>query len=885
VDVFRSDDDCARRSNRGGSAVSTPGVIVVAEDTRIVLEYFTTILSREGYDVRPADSGEKALAHARLGPVDLVLTDLMMPGMDGLDLIRALKAERDCAAIPVIVITSASAREEKMRALAAGAVDYLEKPVDRIDLLARVRSHVQLSQAQRRLQDSDAMLRAFFEHAPIGKAITDVSGHFLRVNAAYCSMVGHTSEELTGRDSTSLIHPDERPARQALLQKLLNRTTDVGRLRTRYLHKGGRIVWANVWTRLLWSPDDKPMYMLTDVQDISKEHEYAHELGTQKELFADLITALPVGAYRLRVKTAANGHGPAEDRVEFASPRFCEIVDLPPSHLQVDATSLFNRIHPEDRDDFVHTNAEAMRQIRPFYWEGRIVRGTGAEAWVRFSSLPRRLADGDTLWTGVLADISDRHRAEEEKAKLEKTLAAAQRMESLGRLASGIAHDFNNLLSVVLTSSDFLLDALPSQGPARDDALEIKRASQRATALIRKILAFGRRQLVEPTPLDLVPVLRELGSMLRRLVRSSISIELALPESPMVVHADPAQVEQVVVNLVLNASDAMPDGGHLRILLDRLDLTSPMVAHSGTIPPGSYVQLSVIDNGTGMDAETQAKMFDPFFTTKAPGIGTGLGLATVFGIVSQSNGYIAVHSEVNRGSTFRVVLPMLDGTAAAPRTDSPQESRPVHGETILLVEDDEEIRALTARLLVEAGYTVLSAPNGPEALTLIAGRSRSPDLLITDLHMPVMDAGELIERVRARIPDCKTLCISGYADSTMIAAARRRGDVEFLSKPIERDKLLAKISHLLQSRREGRSAMGDGADSAAGLAKERAGLAPSLVDLLLQAARAARRDAIAARLDQLEQDAPLVARRVAALLADFDYEGIIELLRSGAPRD
>lgn len=864
--------------------MSSPGTIVVAEDARVILEFFTAILSREGYDVRPADSGEMALAHARSAPVDLVLTDLIMPGMDGLDLIRALKADRDCAATPVIVITSSTDREEKMRALAAGAVDYIEKPVDPPDLLARVRSHVELSQARRRIKSSDAMLQAFFEHTPIGKTIAAADGRLLRVNAAFCSMLGYTASELTGRDWRTLAHPDDLPTALGLLQRLLTRTTDVGKLRARCLHKEGRIVWASLSTRLMWSPDHKPMYLLTDIQDVSKEQEYAHELGTQKELFADLIAALPVGAYRLRVKTAPDGHGPADDRVEFASQRFCEIIDLPPAHLRADPSRLFNRIHPEDRDDFLHTNAEAIRENQPFYWEGRIVRGTGAEAWVRFSSLPRRLADGDTLWTGVLADISERHRAEEEKAELQKTLEYSQRMESLGRLASGIAHDFNNLLSVVLTSSDFLLDALPSSGPAREDALEIKRTSQRASALIRKILAFGRRQLVEPTPLDLVPVLRDLGSMLRRLVRSSISIELTVPESPLVVHADPAQVEQVVVNLVLNASDAMPDGGHLRILLDRLDLTTPVAAHSGMIPPGAYVQLSVIDNGTGMDAETQAKMFDPFFTTKAPGIGTGLGLATVYGIVSQSNGHVVANSEVDHGTTFRIILPRLDERAAAPRAASSMARTLGQGEDILLVEDDEEIRALTARLLVDAGYTVLSAPNGPEALTLIAGRSRSPDLLVTDLHMPVMDAHELIARVRARIPGCRTLCTSGYADGAMLAAARKLGDVEFLPKPIERDKLLAKISQILQSRREAVRS-GDEADSAAELAQERARLPPSLVESLLHAARTARRDSVAGRIDQLRHDTPIFAGRLAVLLADFNYEGITDLLQSEGPRD
>jgi PAS domain S-box-containing protein len=363
---------------------------------------------------------------------------------------------------------------------------------------------------------------------------------------------------------------------------------------------------------------------------------------------------------------------------------------------------------------------------------------------------------------GIARDISERRQAEAERRRLEEQLLQAQKMESIGTLAGGIAHDFNNLLTAILGNTQLALDGFAAGGPDRELLDEIEQAARRAAALTNQLLAFSRRQRLERQVIDLNATMSELLNMLRRIIGEDVEIQLDLaPESPAV-FADPSQVQQVLMNLAINARDAMPAGGRLRIATRSVQLDTADSQTSPWARPGLYAQIVVSDDGAGIDEATQQRIFEPFFTTKEQGKGTGLGLAVVDGIVKQHDGFIQLVSQVGQGATFTIALPATAVAPAAPATSEPQ--RPVRGgsETILIAEDEEMLRNLAATILRRAGYTVLLAANGEEAIEIFSQDCEAIDLVILDLIMPRVGGREAFERMRALCPDLRALFVTGY---------------------------------------------------------------------------------------------------------------------------
>ncbi|HKW47838.1 MAG TPA: ATP-binding protein, partial [Gemmatimonadaceae bacterium] len=372
------------------------------------------------------------------------------------------------------------------------------------------------------------------------------------------------------------------------------------------------------------------------------------------------------------------------------------------------------------------------------------------------------------------------------RKELELQLAQSQRMEAVGRLAGGVAHDFNNLLTVIKSYSTMLLEALEGDG-RREDVEEIAAAADRAGALTRQLLAFSRRQMMQPRPLHLNVVVTDIEKMLRRLIGEDITLVTRLESDLWLVHADPGQIEQVVMNLAVNARDAMPDGGRLTIETTNI-----------TRDARRYVMLAITDTGVGMTPEVRAHLFEPFFTTKERGKGTGLGLSTVYGIVKQSGGDIAVHAEPGRGATFKIFLPryVLDQTARAD-VEQIAPAAPRGSETILLVEDDPSLRLLAERILRSYGYTVLVASTGQRALTLVEAFTGTIHLVTTDVVMPEMSGTILVERLVSIVPNIRVLFMSGYTDDEVVRRGifdRRAG---FLQKPFTPDQLAFKVREVL----------------------------------------------------------------------------------------
>ena len=439
-------------------------------------------------------------------------------------------------------------------------------------------------------------------------------------------------------------------------------------------------------------------------------------------------------------------------------------------------------------------------QTRHFPEESCFARRDGSTFPVRCTCAPMHEREAIVGAVVTFRDITDIKQTEEALRRSEEQLRQAQKMEAIGQLAGGVAHDFNNLLTIISGYGDLLINGvLDSQGPARELVGEILKAAERATGLTRQLLAFSRRQVLAPQVLVLNHVLHDIDKMLRRLIGEDIRLTSILAPDLGSIKADPGQVEQVVLNLCVNARDAMPRGGQLTLETANVTLDTAYARTHPEVQPGPYVMLAVTDTGCGMDAATQARIFEPFFTTKGVGKGTGLGLATVYGIVKQSGGSVYVYSEVGRGTSFKVFLPRVADTApaASSRADKATPVRFGRPETLLVVEDDPAVRALTRTVLKSSAYDVIEASDPEDALRWVEEHPQPIHLLVTDVVMPGMSGRVLAERLKEVRPEIKVLFVSGYTDDAVVRHGLLEAEVAFLQKPFSPDALARKVREVL----------------------------------------------------------------------------------------
>jgi len=402
---------------------------------------------------------------------------------------------------------------------------------------------------------------------------------------------------------------------------------------------------------------------------------------------------------------------------------------------------------------------------------------------------------------GSARDITERKRAEEALRASQLQLQQSQKLEAIGQLAGGVAHDFNNMLTAIIGYTDLSLRRVGLENPIRRNLEETKKAAERAASLVRQLLAFSRKQILEPKVLDLNDVVKDMHKMLTRLIGENIKLATRLETDLGSVKADPCQVEQIIVNLVVNARDAMPRGGRVTIETANFTIDDQTALKHVSVKAGEYVMLAVSDTGSGMDQETQARIFEPFFTTKEVGKGTGLGLSTVYGIVKQSGGNIWVYSEPGMGTVFKVYLPRIDDAAASTIARQEQEAIAPRGtETILLVEDEDVVRGLTRNILMQAGYNVLDARSGDEAIRLCHAHAGPIDLLLTDVVMPEVSGKEVADRLLELRPSICVLFMSGYTDEAIVQHGVLDANVKFIQKPFTWVALTRKVRDVLNRR-------------------------------------------------------------------------------------
>ena len=434
--------------------------------------------------------------------------------------------------------------------------------------------------------------------------------------------------------------------------------------------------------------------------------------------------------------------------------------------------------------------------------EAEVMKPAHGAGWWRVLGVAEQDHSGAVTGVqGALQDITQQKTGEARHQKLEEQLLQAQKMEAIGSLAGGIAHDFNNLLSVILSYSELIITDLPAGNAAVDDLKEIIKAGERASKLTRQLLAFSRKQILQPVVLEFNPVVVGVQKMLVRLLGEDLKLTLLLDADTGKVFADEGQLEQVILNLVVNARDAMPDGGSVTIETASIDLDEEYAAGHAGVVAGPHVMLAVTDTGIGMDKATQARIFEPFFTTKDKSKGTGLGLSTVYGIVQQSGGHIWVYSEPGQGTTFKLYLPRTD-RRVSPQVEAPPTPISLRGnETILLVEDEEQVRTVMCSVLRAHGYNVLEAQNGGEAFLLCEQFTATIHLLVTDVVMPRMSGRQLAERLRPLRPLMPVLYVSGYTENTIVHHGILDAGIEFLAKPIMPGPLLTRVRLVLDSRK------------------------------------------------------------------------------------
>ena len=679
--------------------------ILIVDDNRDDRKVLRYIVEKNGHESIEAVNGAEGLQKARSNAPDLIISDALMPVMDGFQFLREAKQEPSLRSIPFIFYTSSYKEYQDVRlAMSLGADAYVVKPVDPVELWGKI----------------EGLLRDGKKERASPVPLLEEDAEYLK---RYSEVVATKLEEKVRELERTLEErnraEEKLRERETFIRNILN-SVDEGFI---VVDRQYRIVSANrAFCGLMKLPEDqvvgRPCYEVSH-----------HATRPCFEIGEDCAVK--------RTFETGTSHS------------------------------------------VTHTHADEF----------------GAKQYVEIKSYPITDVSGKVV--SAIETISDIT----EKRKLGEQLQQAQKMEAVGTLAGGVAHDFNNILTAIIGYGNIVKMKMGPDDPQRASIDQILAASERAAHLIQGLLAFSRKQIINPKPVEVNSIIQNVEKLLRRLIGEDLELSTLLSGNDLMIMADPGQIEQVLMNLATNARDAMPDGGILTVTTEECDLKEDFGAIHGIGKPGRYAVIAVSDTGYGMEAETQEKIFEPFFTTKEPGKGTGLGLAIVYGIVKQHNGFINVYSEPAKGTMFKIYFPLIAMQTKEARAEEALQPRG-GTETILLAEDDQGVRSLTTTLLTDFGYRVIEAVDGQEALRQFTDHAKEVDLLILDVILPKMGGKEVYDAVKAVRPDMGVLFISGYTADIINKKGIFGERLKFLSKPVVPFDLLQNIRALLDQKKE-----------------------------------------------------------------------------------
>ncbi|MGC2235427.1 MAG: PAS domain S-box protein [Pyrinomonadaceae bacterium] len=751
--------------------------ILHVEDQERDVALLSRHLRRAGYEIisERVETRETMKAALESREWNIILCDYSMPtfnALAALALVKQMKLD-----VPFIIISGTVGEAVAVEAMRAGAHDYLMK--DNLTRLApTIEREIQEAEnrrarriAEHSLKASEAELLALFEAITDVIFVIDVTGRFIRVAPTNPNYLSRTANSIVGKTLHELY---SREKADFFLEQISRALIENRMQQTEYSLE---IKGVERWFEGSVSPlsEDSVVWV---ARDITERKRFEYDLLESEERYRDLVENARdiiyshdlTGKY-LSVNKAAE-HILGYAREECMGMTQAEVIA--PECYEEARQMIERKLAGEE---------ETVYELEAIAKDGRRVA----------IEVNTKLVFQD----GVAVAVQGIARDVTERKHLEEQLRQAQKMEAVGQLAGGIAHDFNNLLTAINGYSELTLRRLQAEDPLRPNIEEIKKAGDRAASLTRQLLAFSRKQVLQPKVLDLNTVVIELEKMLQRLIGEDIELQ-TLPASDLGrINADPGQIEQVIMNLAVNARDAMPQGGKLTIETRNVHIEKEYSVHHNTVSPGCYVMLSISDNGEGMKEQVQKRIFEPFYTTKENGKGTGLGLSTVYGIVNQSGGSILVDSEIGRGTSFKIYLPQVDKSAEKYKSGAESEKVLQGTETVLLAEDDETVRNLIREVLENCGYQVLEAPTGNMALFICRHHREPIHLLLTDVIMPEMGGRELKDRLSGLRPEMKVLFMSGYTDDAIVHHGILNSDIPFIQKPFAPNALSIKVREVL----------------------------------------------------------------------------------------
>ena len=753
--------------------------IFLVENDPTVAENIGKNLTRLGYDVcEVVPSYREALQEVQKASPDAVLMDARRPEEEAIQAATQIRDEFD---IPVIYLMDNADDGTLKRFNVTEPYDYVLKPFGNRELHLAIESALYKHYVERRLARNETEKAAILNNMSELVAYQDTEHRILWANRAASDSVGSSPQELMGRRCYEIWHGRSEPCEQCPVAK----TRETGRPQQGKVSTPDGRSWL-VKGYPVKDAEGGVVSIIVVTLDITARKKAEEALEESEERF------------RLLLEHSVDGinicegsiHGQSFVRkIVFCNDRFVEMSGFTREELMRCSNLdnlLISRIPTEEHEKQI----EQLRNGLPYRGISSWKRPDGKENYHEWVAVPLKI--GGKLYTmGIDRDITERKRIEE---KLRET----QKMEAVGRLAGGIAHDFNNLLMGIMGYTDLLLRNVEN-AEIRSDLSEIRKLADRGADLVRQLMAFGRKQILEFANIDLNELVADLCVMLRRVIGEHIDLHFVPGDDVGCVRGDAGQLEHVIINIAINARDAMPNGGEITIKTERVTLTQDSVGAGADLEPGDYVRILVSDTGPGIEEEILPHIFDPFYTTKEFGQGAGLGLATVYGIVKQHGGHIVVETEQGRGTTFHIYLPHADVEPESPAKTAAQRFGPRGTETILVVEDEDTVRDVTGRMLEHAGYTVLRAANPAEAERVFAERGNDVDLLLSDVVMPQCSGRELYKRLAARHSSLKVLFMSGYDDDSSVLRSAELSRAPLICKPFDRSVLTEKVRDVLDA--------------------------------------------------------------------------------------